>query len=69
LEGTRFAVKGITLQLTQRFSFHQPYVVAEWIEDVRAALAIRWRLGYVHLAGGVMDAGDEIVEHFHEEAV
>jgi hypothetical protein len=61
-------VKSITLQITLRFSFHQLNAVAESIEDVRAALAIQWRLGYVHLAGGVMDAGDELVEPFHEES-
>lgn len=34
---------------------------------MRPAVAIQWRLGYVHLAGVVMDAGDELVEPFHEE--
>jgi hypothetical protein len=34
---------------------------------MRPAIASQWRLGYVHLAGGVMDAGDELVEPFHEE--
>jgi hypothetical protein len=59
-------VIGTTLQLALRFSLHQLDGIAK-VEHMRPAVAIQWRLGYVHIAGGVMDASDELAEPFHEE--